>query len=62
MESFCTEDGIAQEFLALNTPQQNGVVERKNIIQGMARAMIHNKDVAKDLWAEAINIACHIVN
>ena len=28
----------------------------------MARAMIHNKDVAKDLWGEAVNTTCHIVN
>ena len=36
---------------------------RKNkVIQEMARAMIHNKDVANDLWGEVVNIACHIVN
>ena len=63
MESFCSEAGITQEFSALITPQQNGVVEWKNrVIQEMARAMIHNKDVAKDLWGEAVNTACHIVN
>ena len=28
----------------------------------MTRAMIHNKDVAKYLWGEAVNIAYHIVN
>ena len=28
----------------------------------MARAMLHNKDVAQNLWGEAVNIACHIVN
>ena len=30
MESFCTRLGISQEFSALITSQQNGVVERKN--------------------------------
>ena len=24
--------------------------------------MIHNKDVAKDLWGKVVNLACHIVN
>ena len=24
--------------------------------------MLHNKDVARNLWGEAINIACHTVN
>ena len=28
----------------------------------MARAMLYNKDVAKDLWGEAVNTACHIMN
>ena len=63
MESFCTRLGISQEFSTLITPQQNGVVERKNrVIQEMARAMLHSKDVARNLWGEAINIACHTVN
>ena len=63
MESFCTEASIAQEFSTPITPQKNGVVERKDkVIQEMAKAMIHNKDMAKDLWGEVINIACHIVN
>ena len=29
-EAFCSEHGIKKEFLAPKTPQQNGVVERKN--------------------------------
>ena len=29
-EAFCNEHGIKKEFLALKTPQQNGVIERKN--------------------------------
>ena len=63
MESFCTRSGISQEFSTPITPQQNGVVERKNrIIQEMARAMLHNKDVARNLWGEAINTTCHTVN
>ena len=63
MESFCTRSGISQEFSTSITPQQNGVVERKNrVIQKMARAMSHNKDVARNLWGEAVNIACHTVN
>ena len=60
IESFCTRSGISQEFSAPITPQQNDVVERKNmIIQEMARAMLHNKDVARNLWGEAVNTTCH---
>ena len=63
MESFCTRLGISQEFSALITPQQNGVIERKNkVIQEMARAMLHNKDVARNLWGEAVDAACHTVS
>ena len=29
-ESFCEKNGIKREFSAPKTPQQNGVVERKN--------------------------------
>ena len=63
MQLFCTRLGIYQEFSAPITPQQNGVVERKNrVIQEMARAMLYNKNVARNLWGEAVNIACHTVN
>ena len=63
MESFYTRSGISQEFSALITPQQNGVVERKNkVIQEMARAMLYNKNVARNLWGEAVNTACRTIN
>ena len=55
MESFCTRSGISQEFSAPITSQQNGVGERKNrVIQEMARAMLYNKDMARNLWGEAV--------
>ena len=28
----------------------------------MVRAMLHNKDVARNLWGEVVNTACHTVN
>ena len=50
MESFCTRSGISQDFSASIAPQQNGVVERKNmVIQEMAIAMLYNKDMARNL-------------
>ena len=63
MESFYTRSGTYQEFSAPITPQQNGVVERKNrVIQEMARVMLHNKDVARNLWGEVVNTVCHTIN
>ena len=45
-ESFCEKNGIKSEFPAPKTPQQNGVVERKNwVIQEMARVMLLNKQI-----------------
>ena len=50
MESFCTRSGISQEFSASITLKQNSVVEREDrVIQEMARVMLHNKDVARNL-------------
>ena len=45
-DSFCEKNGIKKEFSALKTPQQNGVVERKNqVIQEMAKVMLLNKQI-----------------
>jgi len=53
-ETFCEKHGIVHEFSSLRTPQQNGVVERKNrTLQEMARIMIHENNLAKHFWAEA---------
>ncbi|KAH9802698.1 hypothetical protein KPL71_001497 [Citrus sinensis] len=45
------------------TPQQNGVVERKNrSIQEMARTMLNENSLPKYFWAEAVNTACYVLN
>ena len=62
-EAFCNEHGTKKEFLAPKTPQQNGVVERKNrVIQEMARVMLLKKNIPQKFWAEAVNTSCHIEN
>ena len=62
-EAFCNEHGIKKEFSTPKTPQQNGVVERKNrAIQEMARVMLLNKNVPQKFWAEVVNTLCHIRN
>ena len=41
---FCSSEGINHEFSSPITPQQNGIVERKNrTLQEYSRAMIHAK-------------------
>ena len=32
------------------------------VIKEMTKAMLYNKDVARNLWGEFVNIACHMVN
>ncbi|BBG92903.1 transposable element gene [Prunus dulcis] len=60
---FCEEMGIKHEFSAPITPQQNGVVERKNrVLVEMARVMLNSKNLAKHFWAEAVSTACYISN
>ena len=45
-KSFCGKNWIKKEFSTPKTPQQNGVVERKNwVIQEMARVMLLNKQI-----------------
>ena len=48
-EAFCYEHDIKKEFSAPKTPQQNGVVERKNrVIQEMTRVMLQNKSIPQN--------------
>src|SRR3954469_22738520 len=63
VEEFLDDLGITHEFSAPYTPQQNGVVERKNrTLIEMARTMLAEYNTPLKWWAEAINTACHIVN
>ncbi|KAH9725866.1 hypothetical protein KPL70_008032 [Citrus sinensis] len=62
-EIFCNNLGIEHQFSSPRTPQQNGVVERKNrSIQEMARTMLNENALPKYFWAEAVNTACYVLN
>ena len=62
-DDLCGSRGYMQEFSAPRTPQQNGVVERKNRnLQELARSMLNEYSSPKFLWAEAVNTACKIIN
>ncbi|XP_019241960.1 PREDICTED: uncharacterized protein LOC109221997 [Nicotiana attenuata] len=48
-DDFCKENGITHNFFAPRTPQQNGVVERKNRnLKEMARTMLIDSGIAKN--------------
>ncbi|WVZ75656.1 LOW QUALITY PROTEIN: hypothetical protein U9M48_023691 [Paspalum notatum var. saurae] len=63
IEEYCDEVGIKHEFSATYTPQQNGVVERKNrTLITLARSMLDEYGTSEKFWAEAINTACYASN
>ena len=60
---FCDVNGIKRHFSVTETPQQNGVVERKNrTVVEMARTMLHEAKLSNVLWPQAIHTAVHILN
>jgi transposase InsO family protein len=63
IEEFLDEEGIGHEFSVPYTPQQNGIVERKNrtLIEA-ARTMLDEYKISDQFWVEAINTACHAIN
>jgi hypothetical protein len=63
IEGFLEEERIKHEFSSPYTPQQNGVVERKNrTLLDMARTMLDEYKTPDRFWAEAINTACYSIN
>ena len=63
MREFGESKVISHTFSAPRTPQQNGVVERKNItLIEAARTMLEHSKFPAYFWAEAINTACFTQN
>jgi transposase InsO family protein len=62
-DDLCSKRGYRHEYSALRTPQQNGVVERKNrTLQELARTMLNESKLPTSLWAEVVNTACYVIN
>jgi transposase InsO family protein len=60
---YCSSHGIKRQFLVAMTPQQNGVVERKNMpIQEMARTMLMDSKLKDIFWTHAVYTSVHIQN
>jgi transposase InsO family protein len=63
IEGFLEEEGIKHEFSSPYTPQQNGVVERKNrTLLDIARTMLDEYKTLDQFWVEAINTAYYSIN
>ncbi|KAE8735609.1 hypothetical protein F3Y22_tig00000340pilonHSYRG00771 [Hibiscus syriacus] len=62
-QEFCEANGIRRPMTVPRSPQQNGVVERKNrTILDMARSMLKSKKLPKEFWAEAVSCAVYLSN
>jgi len=60
---FCEKLGILHNFSAPRTPQQNGVVERKNrSLEELARTMLSESSLPKYFWADAVSTSCYVMN
>ncbi|GKA08362.1 putative ribonuclease H-like domain-containing protein, partial [Tanacetum coccineum] len=63
MNEFCGLKGIKREFSVARTPQQNGVVKRKNrTLIEVARTMLADSLLPTVFWAKAVNTACYVLN
>jgi transposase InsO family protein len=59
----CINNGVQWHFTASHTPEQNGVVERRNqFIMGMARSMMKGMSMPSWLWGEAVATVAFILN
>ncbi|CAL2258162.1 unnamed protein product [Prunus armeniaca] len=60
---FCEAQGIQRQLTMAYTPQQNGVVERKNMtVIEMAKSMLHEKGIPYFLWAKVVHRAVYLLN
>ncbi len=60
---YLKEHGIQRKYSCSYSPQQDGVVERKNRhIAEITRAMFNEKNLPNYFWAEAIVTAVYIMN
>ncbi|KAD3640062.1 hypothetical protein E3N88_29285 [Mikania micrantha] len=63
LDEFYLSKGIQRQYSIPRTPEQNGVVERKNrtLIEA-ARTMLADSGLPLTFWAEAVNTACYVQN
>ncbi|KAL0391492.1 UNVERIFIED_CONTAM: hypothetical protein Slati_4534300 [Sesamum latifolium] len=60
---YCDNNGIRRQMTCPNTPQQNGVAKRKLAhLISTSLSWLHDKNLPRELWAEAIRCACYVIN
>ena len=62
-KEYCDENGVKHFTTTPYTPQQNGVVERRNrTVVEMARCLLKSKKVPGEFWGEAVRTAVYLLN
>ena len=62
-QKFCQTHGIIHQTTCPQTPEQNGVSERKNRhLLEIARSLLFSAHMPKYLWDEAVRTASHLIN
>lgn len=61
--NFCEKHGIRRQFSAPRTPQQNGIMERKNkTILDAAKSMMMEAKLPDIYWREVVNTSVYTFN
>ena len=61
--AFLASGGIKHQFIVPYTPQQNGVVERKNgHIVEIAHALMNKKSMPLCYWTEVVFVTMYVMN
>jgi transposase InsO family protein len=57
------EQGVTKQLTAVYSPQQNGVVEKRNgTVVGTTRSMLKAKNMPNCLWDEAVLAVVYVLN
>jgi transposase InsO family protein len=61
--SYCVDEGVQRHYFAPHSPQQNGVIERRNqTVVRMARALLKKRGMSAVFWGEVVVTAVYILN
>jgi hypothetical protein len=61
--AYCTDEEIQRHYFTPYSPQQNGVLERRNqTVVATTRTLLKQRGMPAEFWGEAVMIAVHLLN